>query len=262
MKKTTEIKKITVAKSFDPEDPRIHTVNGEFYITYNDEPFAHIHKKNETSNLLKRRMYVGKLNIEQASLQNIHEVPSGGIPQTPREKNWMPFEYPEKNGDLHYIYNTFPYAIIKVKNSNNQLLSSVYNTKSQLIYNIWERHIWGSIKGGTPARLIDDVYLTFFHAWHPCPDGKNYYYVMGAYTFEAKPPFRILQVTPNPVLFKEAYSANHRTDNVHTVYPSGFAIEKQKEKTTLHISCGENDTSTRIVSIDWKTLLQDMVSIS
>lgn len=255
------IQTITPKPSFDPEDPRLHKLNGELYITYNDEPSPHIHSKKNPNSLLKRRLFVGKLDVATATLSDVKVVPSGGLTLANIEKNWIPFSYPETAGDLHYIYMTFPYKIIKVAYVEGKCKDHLYTTKSQRVYSIWEREVWGPIRGGTPARLVDDVYLTFFHAWRPCPDGKNYYYVMGAYTFEAKPPFKILKITPQPILFKEAYSARHRAECVHTVYPSGFAIEKIGEKTVLHVSCGENDTSTRIVSIDKDILLQEMVTV-
>jgi hypothetical protein len=85
---------------------------------------------------------------------------------------------------------------------------------------------------------------------------------MGAYIFQAEPPFKILAITPNPISFEGMYSARHRVNNLHVTYPAGFAIEKRDDKCMLHVSCGENDTSIRIISIDKDALLKSMVRVS
>ncbi len=262
-----KIKTITIKPSIGPEDPRLFRWHGELYLTYNDEPYEHIHTKRPIQ-FPSRRLFVGKLNITEASISDAKPIAETDFLLTDIEKNWVPFEYPEQHGDLYYIYMTSPYRILKIDASQEQLLGTSCKIKSQLVYRnqqpssyLWENDVWGDIRGGTPARLVDGVYITFFHAWKKCPDTKNFFYMMGAYTFEAQPPFRILQITPNPILFKDVYTANYRDDHIRTTYPAGFAIEKKGEDTILHISCGENDKATRIVSLNYKDLLQTMVPV-
>ncbi len=255
-------KTISPKGSYDPEDPRLHVWNNQLYVTYNDEPYEHKHTKKQRSTLLKRRMFIGKFDETRGTLSDIQQVPQATLQLTHREKNWMPFECQASEGSLNYIYSTYPHKIITMKNLQDQTTHAALPAVLPDVYQIWNKELWGEIKGGTPARLVDDVYITFFHAWKKCSYNANYCYVMGAYTFEAKPPFKILSITPEPILFEDMYAARHRANHVHVLYPSGFAIEKNKDKTILHVSCGENDTSTRIVSIDKDLLLQEMIPLA
>ncbi len=251
------IQTVALTSSYDPEDPRVYQCNGELFIVYNDEPIIHQHI-NGHPKWLGRRLFTGKLDPITASLTNIVQVPHAGILLTFREKNWVPFEH---QGNAHFIYATDPYTIIDITNLKDSPSESRCRTIPLNVYNFWDKDLWGPINGGTPARLVDDVYLTFFHTWKWSPDKRNLYYVMGAYTFEPNPPFKITAITPNPILFQDAFTAKHLEDWKHVVYPAGFVIDKKSKKTILHVSCGENDASTRIVSMDWDILKQTMVPV-
>lgn len=230
-----------------PEDARIHRLNGGLFLTYNDDYF----------NNKSRRLFCGKFDINACCLSHTIQLAPKDLVLTPVEKNWVPFEYPENSGSLHYIYSTSPtYKIIKVDEA-----TTICSIPTKKIDAIWSKDTWGEIRGGTPARLIDGVYLTFFHSWKYNKQQKSYYYVMGAYIFQNCPPFKILAITPKPIFFKNVYSAPHRRDDLHVVFPAGFVIEKKNNKVILHVSCGENDTSVRIVSIDKDALLKSMVPV-
>jgi len=234
-----------------PEDARVHRLNGELLLTYNDDAL----------NNKMRRLFCGKLDINAGCLLGGQQLAPKDITLTPVEKNWVPFEYPENGGALHYIYSTSPYKIIKVDSSDLCSATTVCSMPSEKLDAIWAKNEWGEIRGGTPARLVDGVYITLFHSWKYHQEQKSYYYVMGAYIFQDQPPFKILAITPNPIFFKNIYSARHRVKNLHVLFPTGFAIERKNNKVLLHVSCGENDTSVRIVSIDRDALLKSMVLV-
>lgn len=248
-------------KGFVPEDARLHMFGGELYLTFNDEIIPHRHVSNKRLRYSKRRMFIAKFDPERGCLSDITRIPSGGLSLSRVEKNWTPFEYPHRNGFLYYIYSTNPLCIIEIDKKIG-VASNLYNVNQPKIKQIWNEQLWGEIRGGTPARKVDDFYLTFFHSWKKDPIDKAFYYVMGAYIFESKPPFKILAITPSPIFFKDIYTAQHRQNYLNVIYPSGFTIEKKKDKTVLHVSCGENDTSIRIVSIDKDALLQSMVKVN
>lgn len=48
---------------------------------------------------------------------------------------------------------------------------------------------WGKLRGGTPAILVADEYLAFFHRSFIDQKTKLSWYVMDAYTFASSPPF-------------------------------------------------------------------------
>jgi len=80
---------------------------------------------------------------------------------------------------------------------------------------------WGEIRGGTNAVLADGQYWTFFHSQHRYP--REWRYFMGAYSFEARPPFRITAYTPMPLYTPPAPSQSHLPLDVkHVIFPSGL----------------------------------------
>lgn len=280
------------------EDPRVHFLNGDIYVTCNGDvqkpsyvrtppqSFGRgrefykclmalsqkkLSKNNSNNNPrtnarihlhpVERKLFVGKLDTKKALLPKITQVPSGGIKWGPVEKNWIPFQYPEYDGSLHYIYLTFPHKIIKFDDLDNPKSARRCPTITQDIYSVWQKDVWGDIKGGTPARIVDGVYLTFFHSWQFSPKDECNYYVMGAYIFQDHPPFKILAMTPEPIFFKDIYSTPQRVKHLYQLYPAGFAIERKDDKTLLHVSCGENDLSTRIITIDKDALFKSMVQV-
>ncbi len=87
---------------------------------------------------------------------------------------------------------------------------------------------------------------------------------MGAYTFEAEPPYAITSITPYPILFKGIYSSEYLNTadvNKYCIFPAGLAIEKTSSKTLLHVSCGENDSHIKIVTFDYEKLKKSMTPV-
>jgi predicted GH43/DUF377 family glycosyl hydrolase len=84
---------------------------------------------------------------------------------------------------------------------------------------------------------------------------------MGAYTFEAKPPFRITAVSTAPILFDGIYDTpalNTASPDKYVIFPCGFAIEKKEGKTLIHLGCGENDSAIKIVTMDKDELVKSL----
>lgn len=237
----------TLLDTTTPQDARIHTWRGDVWLTFNDE----------SPDLYgARRLFFGKLNFNKMRLEDIKQVPSGNHKLIPVEKNWTPFEYPEGNGSLYYIYSTSPYHVIKIDGIAHEKVS-LLEPPTPNIYKIWDKERWGEIRGGTPARRIDDVYLTFFHSTVTLDN--NRYYFIGAYIFDAKPPFTIRAITPEPIWFKKIFSTQRGKSSL--IFPCGFAFGKKKDKTLLHLSCGESDTHIRIISIDKDKFFEKMVRV-
>jgi predicted GH43/DUF377 family glycosyl hydrolase len=108
---------------------------------------------------------------------------------------------------------------------------------------------------------VGGEYLGFFHSCFMDQKSNLLWYVMGAYTFEDQAPFRITGISPYPILFKDIY----QTPIIHTgciekrvIFPSGYILEKQGDKELIHLACGENDCSVKIVTIDKDKLIQGM----
>ena len=123
---------------------------------------------------------------------------------------------------------------------------------------------WGTPRGGTPAQEIDGQYLSFFHSSFEDLKGIIWY-VMGAYTFSKNQPFQIERISPHPILFKKAYTQIHHKDanpRIRSLYPTGFIQTSKNSKNTLFVSCGENDSSIKILELDQNSLLNSLENIS
>lgn len=105
---------------------------------------------------------------------------------TDNEKNWVWFEH---DGMLCMIYNTEPHQVV-------HWIGDQVHVEFEQDMPEWE---WGHKRGGTPPIRIGDEYLCFFHSSTKWTETRRRYH-MGAYTFEAKPPFKPLRCTTKPLL--------------------------------------------------------------
>ena len=105
-----------------------------------------------------------------------------------QEKNWLWFFH---NDEPHLVYNGRPHIVARF--SHDFRHREDYKTDNK---HPWR---WGEIRGGTPPVLVNGEYWTFFHSstpWHP----PYRQYHMGAYAFQAEPPFAITKMTHKPLL--------------------------------------------------------------
>ena len=123
------------------------------------------------------------------------------------QKNWSPFEY---NNKLHFIGLIWPHRIIAVDiDPKHTWVGSgkiVANSNMDSSTFSWS---YGQLRGGTPAiRIQEDLFLTFFHSSiDPPPVGDVLKtYVMGAYTFRADGQFKIVAISPEPIVEETMYN--------------------------------------------------------
>lgn len=105
------------------------------------------------------------------------------------EKNWLWFSH---DGALHMIYAAVPHEVVRW----NDDITAGTVWKTPVVYCPWTK---GEIRGGTTPVLVGKEYWTFFHSSLPWLHKKRQYH-MGAYAFEAHPPFRITRMTNRPLL--------------------------------------------------------------
>lgn len=181
------------------------------------------------------------------------------------EKNWVPFEHRDKNGipSLYFVYTFNPLEIIQFTKSGD-MKQAFRLSSSKFIAKHWEER-WGQIRGGTPALLIGDEYLTFFHSSFTRSLKK--WYVFGALALENKPPFRIKKISKNPIIFRDCFTAPmlhyewYGLSQYYVIFPSGFVVGHKDGNEVFHVACGENDCAIRLVTIDKKALLKDMLEV-
>lgn len=139
-----------------------------------------------------------------------------------KEKNWIFFEHDKK---LHCIYATDPEHVILELDGDS--VKRKYDSPGPL----WQ---WGHIRGGTPpVDLGDGRMMCMFHSSIPTETPPHYVrYYAAAYTFEKKPPFRVLQISERPIL-SGSEEDGHRVDPRYTegwkpyvVFPCGLVPDK------------------------------------
>lgn len=229
------------------EDPRVIKNRDDFFLVYNDGPYKDVRD---------RKMHIAQLDPESFQPVQITKINSHFAAT---EKNWAPFSY---QNSIHFEYQLFtPRKVLKLDDPGSPELSHI-NDPLPVVNIDWENK-WGTPLGGTSARLVDGQYLAFFHSKFK-DDKGSYWYVMGAYTFEAEPPFRITAMSKEPLLFKGIYQSeavNTATPYKFVIFPCGYAIKGYGERTFLHLACGENDCAVKIVTIDKDRLLKSMKEI-
>lgn len=183
------------------------------------------------------------------------------------QKNWSPFQY---NESLYFTAESTPQHF--VVDLNSQVISEGVNQDTS-IYNIWKH---GTIRGGTPAiRLNETMYLAIFHSSNiPYVVGDVLKtYAMGAYLFDAKPPFRIRAITRKPMIHQSMYSGSwaYLPDSYYhidyVVFPMGllkswhYYNPLDETSRFVYLIYGKQDVETWVAKIEVEKLLYDMISI-
>jgi predicted GH43/DUF377 family glycosyl hydrolase len=201
------------------------------------------------------------------------------------QKNWTPFEY---NNEMLFIANVQPHRIVGTSLKHNwegypkgfdplkiippgekfsDGLSKVSVGTTVCLSNItnfnWKH---GDIRGGSSPILIDNnTFLSFFHSSNDVPmTGKVLKtYVFGAYIFNAKPPFNIKAMSPEPILHESMYSGPwskmhgsfYHIDYVS--FPMSFVIENG----VILLMYGFQDKDAWVAKIQLKGLLSSLKEV-
>jgi hypothetical protein len=179
------------------------------------------------------------------------------------QKNWSPFTY---NGTVHYVQSINPLHIVKTTQSifDKGGESSMYAESVSLSDTVRHFYDYGELRGGSNAVFLqaENKFISFFHSscWLPGPS-KTKTYFMGAYTFTAHPPFRILEISPFPLVTRDLYSGpwslypNRRNDYV--IFPGGLILRND----LLVLSFGRNDHEGWLCSFKLRELLESLVPV-
>jgi predicted GH43/DUF377 family glycosyl hydrolase len=143
------------------------------------------------------------------------------------EKNWLWFSH---DGSPHMIYSASPHKVIQ--------MDGLLNPVKEFETNVFDQHWkYGEVRGGTNPIRVDDVFWTFFHSSVKWAVHKRRYF-LGAYAFEAKPPFRIVRFTGIPLL--TGTSAEHWWPGLpEVVFPCGAYFDGDNKQ--FVVSYGVND---------------------
>lgn len=219
------------------EDPRVFKLNGMLHVSYchfivfTDRQWTGAHQQ-------VARLDDGWQVVEQMDPvygKNGTTVMMG----EGNEKNWIWFEH---ENSPHLIYWTRPHEVVRW----NKWLEPGEVFKTQETNPLW---MHGDPRGGTPPVRIKDEYWSFFHSSLPWLHQKRRYF-MGAYAFEARPPFRITRMTSLPLLSGSKRDPWHPPQPL-VVFPCGAILQDD----TWLVSMGINDLLSAWIEIPHVDLL-------
>jgi predicted GH43/DUF377 family glycosyl hydrolase len=169
------------------EDPRVCVMNGQVYISCTNFQLSDKGRWRGSHQVLV------EVDDLWRSRRMWHPVFGGnqGSPylQKYNEKNWLWFWH---EGEIYMVYMTVPHRVVHMNKFID--LIKVYETPQR--NPLWKA---GAPRGGTPPVRVGDEYFSFFHSSTAWICNKRRYH-MGAYAFEAKPPFRMTKCTTLPLL--------------------------------------------------------------
>jgi predicted GH43/DUF377 family glycosyl hydrolase len=242
------------------QDPRLITIGDRLYILFNN-----LLEKSSAPEYCDpprplpeiRKMFVAELFFDGKHFYIQTPDPliffEGSKPEQ-SEKNWVPFEYQEQ---LLLAHSLTPHRIFRPF-LGTRLCGTVACTRTPIQ---WD---WGVLRGGTPALLDGDHYLAFFHssklaATAHSQGKKIQHYVMGAYTFEADPPFAITSISKEPIVGKNFYHglAYKTWKPLHVVFPGGYIMDEH----FIWVFYGRQDFEIWAAKLDKKELYQSLVPI-
>lgn len=156
------------------EDPRLFRFRGQLHISYigcvgTTNPLrTHQLYARLTDDLRVEKEFAPRLRVRQWW-----------------EKNWTFFEHDEQ---LHAIYSISPYRVIRIDGED---------TADVLVDNQTLPWSGGVLRGGASPVRVGDEWYCFFHGKIAAPEYSVYN--TGVFVFQAKPPFRIVAITPHPI---------------------------------------------------------------
>jgi predicted GH43/DUF377 family glycosyl hydrolase len=108
------------------------------------------------------------------------------------EKNWLWF-WPGAEDAPHLVYGANgEHVVVR--------FDGKFHKEHEWRTRFTPEWAWGVVRGGTPPVRFGREYWTFFHSSLPLATKYRRRYFMGAYSFEAEPPWRVTQVTTRPLL--------------------------------------------------------------
>lgn len=228
----------------DAEDARIIKHKDKYYVFYND--------CTDMENAQGRRdMFSTEVTYKDGIFTN--SIPQRLTHQNKYstqmwQKNWVPFV-----ADDHLLlsYSINPHEVV-TSGGTTGICQPVCFSEQKINWR------WGELRGGTPAQIVGDEYLAFFHSaidMNHNGSPKRIYY-MGAYTFEKKFPYRITKISPKPFVSKKIYSDDNKYSK-RVIFPGGFSCNGP----AIFLVYGKDDQETWVAEIDTKMLLDSLVPV-
>lgn len=168
-------------------------------------------------------------------------------------KNWPMFEY--GNGTILFVERIQPLRIVIAAPRNpggNYWLSHTVSLSVMTNF-CWN---YGEVRGGTPALLVGDEYMGFFHSNRGYQGALMNTYWLGFYSFSSKPPFVLTRFSKFPIVSKEMGEGwTYRFSMDYCIFPVSFRFDEDY----IYVSYGKNEKEGWVVKLDRKKLLANAV---
>ena len=170
------------------EDPRIFYHNGKEHIVYN-------HHLSRFKKLFYAELFYNKPEDMFYTVDPPNHVAFENEVNIRHQKNWIPFDFcphcsfqrgltaVNSSATLLFIYSIRPHRIVQAfaTNVSGEMRAETVFLTELLPEFRWR---WGEMRGGSPALLMGDSYLSFFHSSGHLNHKHIGTYVMGAYIFD------------------------------------------------------------------------------
>ena len=185
------------------------------------------------------------------------------------EKNWPMFEY---EGTLLFIKRIQPMRVVAAaenrfpsRHSDRSRSNDATNGKQMFAHSVsltvattnfcWN---WGDLRGGTPAMLVGDEYLAFFHSMAFMNSRLVRTYFLGAYTFSAHPPFAMKRMSRYPIVIPNDWENGFTYADIDFVpFPMSYSIDD----TTVTLSYGWEEGQGWVATFDRSNLFASLVPV-
>jgi len=253
----TRYTKVFEKKDFDSElkifkypslEPVPLSINKDAVTEQHEDPRVVIYQDKviiSTANYLdyKSNFYHQKLLVFDKNFNHIKNIhPTYGkngcnvITNTGDEKNWIFFEHNEK---LMFIYKMFPHTVVETD------LDGKIITEYKTYFDVASKWRFGEARLSTNPIYKDGYFHSFFHSHLMLTEGLSLskIYFMGYYKFKAEPPFEIVEVMEEPILWGNNVLPRKEEFMPYCVFPCGVILKND----TFIISLGVNDEHCAIL---------------
>jgi predicted GH43/DUF377 family glycosyl hydrolase len=117
---------------------------------------------------------------------------------------------------------------------------------------------YGAVRGGTPAQLVEDEYLAFFHSSNSIHGGNIATYFMGAFTFSKDPPFRVTRMSREPIVdptFNDGWTYRNID---YVIFPISFHFDDQH----IFVTYGKNEKEGWVMRMDRRRFFASLRNVS
>lgn len=234
------------------EDARLITVGENLYAVYSDNIDPKITRGGFRVFVVQMWFENGELRISKPEKLDDFD---GNNPEI-REKNWVPFD---SEGKLNLAYSIDPHLIFCPRLDQSGRCDTFANTQTPYQWS------FGVLRGGTPAFLLGEEYLAFFHssirATTVHSGGKDMaHYFMGAYTFQKDAPHKLMSISKDPIVGPGYYSGPQFKGYwkpVRAVFPGGYVYDNDH----IWVAFGKDDAEVWITKLDRLALMSSLVRL-